>query len=61
MFRADCPPCLPVRSYIVPTQQLVLATYVYLFLLAAESITVYHIVCWHDKKQAAEASSHAWL
>jgi hypothetical protein len=45
----------------VPTQQLVLATYVYLFLLAAESITVYHIVCWHDKKQAAEASGHAWL
>jgi hypothetical protein len=43
-------------SYVVPTQQLVLTTYIYLFLLAAESIVVYHIVCRHEKRLEANVS-----
>ena len=43
-------------SYVVPTQQLVLATYFFLFLLAIESIAVYHIVCRYEKQQEARVS-----
>lgn len=34
-----------------------LATYIFLFIVALESILVYHIVEWHAKKQQAEVSS----
>ncbi|KAL4422476.1 hypothetical protein ABPG75_008673 [Micractinium tetrahymenae] len=44
---------VPTSSYVVPTQQLVLATYVFLFLLAVESIIVYRIVMHHQKRQRA--------
>ena len=47
---------------MVPTQQLVLTTYthLFLFLLAIESIAVFHIVCRYEKKQETKASRHTW-
>ncbi|KAI7836836.1 hypothetical protein COHA_009337 [Chlorella ohadii] len=51
---------LPTSSYVVPTQQLVLATYIFLFLIALESILVYHIVERHAKRQQAERRREAY-
>ncbi|PRW60468.1 ligand-gated ion channel [Chlorella sorokiniana] len=51
---------LPTSSYVVPTQQLVLATYIFLFIVALESILVYHIVERHAKKQQAERRREAY-
>ncbi|KAI3429737.1 hypothetical protein D9Q98_010052 [Chlorella vulgaris] len=51
---------IPTSSYVVPTQQLVLTTYIYLFLLATESIVVYHIVCRHEKRLEANKRNEAW-
>ena len=45
---------------MVPTQQLVLTTYIFLFLLAIESIAVFHIVCRYEKKQETKASRQTW-
>ncbi|KAL4436069.1 hypothetical protein ABPG77_005517 [Micractinium sp. CCAP 211/92] len=51
---------VPRASYIVPTQQLVLATYGFLFLMALESITVFHIVMRHQKREEAERRREAY-
>lgn len=51
---------IPTSSYVVPTQQLVLTTYIFLFLLAIESIAVFHIVCRYEKKQETKKRKEAW-
>ncbi|PSC74223.1 senescence-specific cysteine protease SAG39-like isoform A [Micractinium conductrix] len=51
---------LPTSSYVVPTQQLVLTTYVFLFLLAIESIVVYHIVTRPHKVQQSQRRRDAY-
>lgn len=51
---------VPTSSYVVPTQQLVLTTYVFLFILALESITVYHIVRRHHKREAGRTRREAY-
>ena len=43
----------PTSSYVVPTQQLVLATYIYLMLICIESIIVYHISHWRERQETA--------
>ena len=41
----------PTSSYVVPTQQLVLTTYIFLMLICIESIIVFHISHWRERKE----------
>ena len=50
-------PSAPTHPSLRP--QLVLATYIFLFLVAVESIVVYHIVERHAKKQQAQVGGRA--
>ena len=46
----------PTSSYVVPTQQLVLTTYIFLMLISIESIVVFHISHWRERTQLAKVS-----
>ena len=46
----------PYSSYIIPSQQLVLATYVLFGVIAIESIVVFHITIWKHKREKQKVS-----
>ena len=49
---------LPSSSYVVPTQQLVLATYLFLLLLALEAILVRALPCRRRRGLCAAGGPH---
>ncbi|KAL4419295.1 hypothetical protein ABPG77_001627 [Micractinium sp. CCAP 211/92] len=51
---------IPTSSYLVPTQQLILSTYIFLFLVAMVSITEFQIIMRHRKKQEAKRRKDAY-
>ena len=51
----------PTSSYVVPTQQLVLTTYIFLMLISIESIVVFHISHWRERTQLARVRLCALL
>ncbi len=46
--------CCASLCQVLPTQQLVITTYVYLAVAAIESLAVYHIATWPQHRQAAK-------
>ncbi|KAL4440540.1 hypothetical protein ABPG75_003541 [Micractinium tetrahymenae] len=52
---------IPTSIYLVPTQQLILCTYIFLFLLAMESIAAFQIIMRQKKKQEAQRRKDAYL
>ena len=44
----------PTSSYVVPTQQLVLTTYIFLMLISIESIIVFHLSNWSERTLVAK-------
>ncbi len=51
----------PSLLQVMPTQQLVIATYVFLALVAVESILVYHIATWPQHREAKRVGGFAVL
>ncbi|GAB4822985.1 hypothetical protein N2152v2_010031 [Parachlorella kessleri] len=48
-------------AQVMPTQQLVIATYVFLALVAVESILVYHIATWPQHREAKRRRREGYL
>lgn len=51
---------IPTSSYLVPTQQLILCTMIFLFLVAMESVAAFQIIMRHRKKQEAQRRKDAY-
>ncbi|PRW57913.1 ligand-gated ion channel [Chlorella sorokiniana] len=50
---------VPTSSYLVPTTQLLLATYCFLFLVSLESIFVFYVLRWRPMRELGQHRQHA--